>query len=74
MKWFVIWFLIALLNWFAFGLNLRLLPGPFSSAAARTVVAFDRELAAADLRALRRYLLWVSRGGVRPEPAIDRPS
>jgi len=53
---------------------LRLVPSAFSAAARRSVVAFDRELAADDLRALRRYLLWVSRGGVRPDPAVDRSS
>jgi hypothetical protein len=53
---------------------LRLMPSAVAGAAPRSVVAFDRELATDDRRALRRYLLWVSRGGVRPELSIDRSS
>lgn len=53
---------------------LRLVPATFSTGRARSVIAFDRDLAPADARHLRRLLLWISRGGARPDPVGDRSS
>jgi hypothetical protein len=53
---------------------LRLAAAPFSAAPSRDVIVFAGEVAPADGRHLRRYLMWVARGGIRPVPSVDRPS
>ena len=53
---------------------LHLVPAAFTGGGGRRVIVFDRALAVDEARRLRRYLLWVARGGARPDLTIDRPS